>query len=149
MTVKTPKPPVAFTPELRERFLELLEETCSPKRAAEACGIHRRTAFEHKQRDAAFRARWEAALETALDGLLGEAYARATEGKSDRLLEVLLKFRFGDRMAERLRVKVEAQTGLSFEALQRMSEEDQARLVPLLERYAEAEREALAEADRL
>ncbi len=170
-------PPNVFTPELRERFFEVLEDTCSPKTAAAACGISRQTAFYHKGNDPEFRARWEKAIEVALDALLDEAYRRAALGvdepviysgrlttyidkvtgeerpltvkkHSDRLLEVLLKFRYGEQMAERLRVKVEAETGLNLEALQRMSPEDQNQLAILLDMYANSEREALAEQDK-
>ena len=59
-------PPNVFTPEIRERFFEVLEDTCSPKTAAAACGISRQTAFYHKGNDPEFRARWEKAIEVAL-----------------------------------------------------------------------------------
>ncbi|MDY0918431.1 hypothetical protein [Pseudomonas viridiflava] len=165
-----------FTPELREHFLAVLEDTCSPKTAAEACGISRRTAFYHKANNPEFRAKWEKAIEVALDALLDEAYRRGALGveepvihagkvasyvdsvtgeqkpltvrkHSDRLLEVLLKFRYGEQMASRIRVKVEASTGLNMEALQRMAPDDQAQLAVLLERYATTEQSILAETE--
>jgi len=49
-------------------------------------------------------------------------------------LEVLLKFRYGDQMADRLRVKVE-DTGLSADALLQMPAEERAQLVALLSKY--------------
>jgi ABC-type uncharacterized transport system involved in gliding motility auxiliary subunit len=152
-----------FTEAMRERFFEVLEDTCSPKQAAAAVGISRQTAFYHKANDLEFRTRWEKAIETALDALMDEAYRRAClgvdepvihQGKlamqvdpktgeekpltvrrhSDRLLEVLLKFRYGEQMADRLAVKVES-TGLSPDALLKMSGEDRQALAGLLEKY--------------
>jgi len=152
-----------FTPEVQELFLQILEDTASPKEAAQVCGISRRLAFEYKQNDLEFRRRWERAIEVAMDALLDEAYRRSCIGveepviyqgqlsmsrdaatgeerpltvrkHSDRLLEVLLKFRYGDQMADRLRVKVE-DTGLDVEALFRMPSEERAQLTVLLAKY--------------
>lgn len=77
------------------------------KHAAAKAGINRDTAYTHRRQDLAFAGRWDAAIERGLDDLLGEAYIRATTEKSDRLLKVLLKFRYGDQMADHLTVKVE------------------------------------------
>lgn len=152
-----------FTPEVQEVFLQVLEDTASPKQAAQACGISRRLAFEYKQNDVEFRTRWEKAIDVAMDALLDEAYRRACLGveepviyqgqlsttrdpqtgderpltvrkHSDRLLEVLLKFRYGEQMADRLRVKVE-DTGLSADALLAMPADERAQLVALLSKY--------------
>lgn len=158
-----PSIPNTFTPERRARFLEVLEETCSPKVAAAAVGITRSTAFYHKANDLEFRAAWEAAIEVALDALLEESYRRAVVGvdepivhqgristvtdpatgeerpltvkrHSDRLMEVLLKWRY-PQMADRLSVKVE-DTGLSADALLQMPAAERAQLVALLGKYA-------------
>ncbi|HEL3255799.1 TPA: hypothetical protein UMF52_001085 [Stenotrophomonas maltophilia] len=152
-----------FTPEVQELFLQILEDTASPKQAAQVCGISRRLAFEYKQKDLDFRRRWEQSIQIAMDALLEEAYRRAVVGvdepviyqgqvstaldpntgeeraltvkkHSDRLLEVMLKFHYGDEMAEHLRVKVE-DTGLSAEGLLRMPTEERAQLVALLGKY--------------
>lgn len=159
MTVKK------FTPEVQELFLQVLEDTASPKQAAHACGISRTLAFEYKRSDLEFRRRWEQAIEVAMDALLDEAYRRACIGveepviyqgqlamtrdpqtgderpltvrrHSDRLLEVMLKFRYGDQLADRLRVKVDDDTGLDAEALLRMPSGERAQLVALLGKYA-------------
>lgn len=163
--------PNTFTLERREVFFQVLEDTCSPKQAAAASGVSRATAFYHKANDPEFRARWEKSIEVALDALLDEAYRRAALGyeepvihggqlstvtdeetgkqrpltvrkHSDRLLEVLLKFRYGDQMADRLRVKVEESSGLDAEALLKMPSEDRKALTELLAKYeANKERE--------
>lgn len=158
-----PSIPNTFTSERRARFLEVLEETCSPKVAAAAVGITRSTAFYHKANDLEFRAAWERAIDVALDAVLEESYRRAVIGvdeplvhqgristaidpatgeerpltvrkHSDRLLEVLMRWRYGDQLAERLRVKVE-DTGLSAEGLLAMPAAERAQLVALLSKY--------------
>ena len=161
--------PNSFTPERREVFFQVLEDTCSPKQAAAAAGISRNTAFYHKANDHEFRSRWDKAVEVALDALLDEAYRRTALGydepvihqgrvatvadpetgeerpltvrkHSDRLLEVLLKFRYGDQMADRLKVKVE-DTGLDADALLRMPSEERKALTELLAKYKSNRRE--------
>ena len=161
--------PNSFTPERREVFFQVLEDTCSPKQAAAAAGISRNTAFYHKANDHEFRSRWDKAVEVALDALLDEAYRRAALGydepvihqgrvatvadpetgeerpltvrkHSDRLLEVLLKFRYGEQMADRLKVKVE-DTGLDADALLRMPSEERKALTELLAKYKSNRRE--------
>ena len=161
--------PNTFTPERRELFFQVLEDTCSPKQAAAAAGISRQTAFYHKANDHEFRSRWDKAVEVALDALLDEAYRRAALGydepvihqgrvatvadpetgeerpltvrkHSDRLLEVLLKFRYGEQMADRLKVKVE-DTGLDADALLRMPSEERKALTELLAKYKSNRRE--------
>ena len=161
--------PNSFTPERREVFFQVLEDTCSPKQAAAAAGISRNTAFYHKANDHEFRSRWDKAVEVALDALLDEAYRRAALGydepvihqgrvatvadpetgeerpltvrkHSDRLLEVLLKFRYGEQMADRLKVKVE-DTGLDADALLRMPSEERKALTELLAKYKSSRRD--------
>jgi hypothetical protein len=152
--------PHTFTPERKALFLEVLAETCSPKLASQAVGIARSTAFYHRTNDLEFRQAWDRAVDEALDAVLEESYRRAVtgvdepvifqgaiskdaEGKlltvkkySDRLLEVLMKWRYGDQLADRLRVRVEESTGLSPEALLAMPSEERAQLVTLLSKYA-------------
>ena len=136
-----------FNDAAKEQFLEALEETCSVKHAAAAAGINRDTAYTHRKQDMAFAKRWDAAIERALDDLLGEAHRRATTEKSDRLLEGLLKFRYGDQMADRLAVKVEQHTGLDPTALLAMTPEDREQLQFLLHKYVGAEQTALEHED--
>jgi hypothetical protein len=136
-------PAMKFTPAARERFLEVLEDTCTVKTACEAVGISRTLAYEHRKNDLEFRRDWDAAIERALDALLGTAYVRATEDKSDQVLITLLRFRYGDRMKERLAVQVDQTTGLDADALLSMSPEDRSALQQLLGKYADAEQRVL------
>src|SRR4051812_49028218 len=105
-------PLTKFTPEAKERFLEVLEDTCTGKTACTAIGISRNLAYEHRKNDLEFRRNWDGAIERALDALLGTAYIRATDEKSDQVLITLLRFRYGDQMKERLAIHVEQSTGL-------------------------------------
>jgi hypothetical protein len=58
---------------------------------------------------------------------------------SDRLMEVLLKFRYPEQMADRLRADVKVDgLGLAPEALLRMSPSERRTLVALLTKYRDA-----------
>jgi hypothetical protein len=136
-------PLTKFTPQAKERFLEVLEDTCTVKTACEAVGISRNLAYTHRKEDLAFKRGRDAAIERALDALLGTAYTRATDEKSDQVLITLLRFRYGDQMRERLAIQVEQTTGLDPEALLRMGADDRAALQRLLGKYTQAEQLAL------
>lgn len=68
--------------------MSALEESGNVSAAAKVAGIHRDTAYAHKEKDEAFAARWEAALEIACDALELEARRRAAEG--------LVRYKFND-----------------------------------------------------
>jgi hypothetical protein len=55
---------------------------------------------------------------------------------SDRLLEVLLKFRYGDQLADRVKVTAEGPLGLEPQVLMRMEPVDRRLLLGLLQKYA-------------
>ena len=77
---------------------------------------------------------------TVADPETGEERPLTVRKHSDRLLEVLLKFRYGDQMADRLKVKVE-DTGLDADALLRMPSEERRALTELLAKYKSNRRE--------
>lgn len=77
---------------------------------------------------------YQGQLSMTRDAVTGEERALTVRKHSDRLLEVMLKFRYGDQLADRLRVKVE-DTGLSADALLQMPSEERAQLVALLSKY--------------
>ncbi len=137
-------PLTKFTPQAKERFLEVLEDTCTVKTACEAVGISRNLAYNHRKADLEFSRAWDAAIDRALDALLGTAYTRATEEKSDQVLITLLRFRYGDQMRERLAIQVEQTTGLDPDALLHMSADDRDALTKLLGKYAAAEADVAA-----
>jgi len=74
--------PTIPTPEKdwRVRFLDALAETANVTASAAIAGIHRDTAYDHRNRDEEFRAAWESALDQAVDALEAEARRRALDG---------------------------------------------------------------------
>ena len=94
-THSTPK-----KPDWEDRFLTLLESTFSVAAAASGAGIDRGTAYKRRDLHPDFRAKWEAALANAMDGLEEAAYRRARE-MSDTLAIFLLKTRRPDLYRDR------------------------------------------------
>lgn len=94
-TDSTPK-----KPDWEDRFLTLLESTFSVAAAAAGAGIDRGTAYKRREAHPDFRAKWEAALANAMDGLEEAAYKRARE-MSDTLAIFLLKTRRPDLYRDR------------------------------------------------
>jgi hypothetical protein len=158
-----------FDRRAREHFLAVLGETASPTRAAAAVGISRTWAYAARERDLEFRVAWDQAVDLAMERLLEESYRRAVDGfeepvvqggrvvsvrdpgsgeerpfsvtrYSDRLMEVLLKFRYPEKMADRLRADVRVDgLGLAPEALLRMTPDERRALIGLLTKYRDAE----------
>jgi hypothetical protein len=152
----------------REFAAAVLGETASPTRAAAAVGVSRTWAYAARDKHLDFRVAWDKAVELAMERLLEESYRRAVDGVeepvvqggrvvsvrdpdsgeerpfsvtrySDRLMEVLLKFRYPDQMADRLRADVKVDgLGLSPEALLRMTPGERRTLIALLTKYRDA-----------
>ncbi len=103
--------------QLKEKFLEVFDQTCNISAACRQIGIDRSLVRYWKEHDASFMVRFTDLNADATDRLLAEAVRRATEGddeyvvsmgklvmgpegnplttrkRSDRLLELLLKAR--------------------------------------------------------
>lgn len=79
------------TDRAREIFLKTLAATCNVTRSARRAGMSRTAAYDWRDEDEQFAKEWEEAIETAADKLEEVAFRRATTGKSDRMLEILLK----------------------------------------------------------
>lgn len=107
------------TDRVEEKFLDVLRQTCNVTEAARTAGIGRRTAYEWRDADEAFRAAWDDAEQEAVDGLEREAWRRAKEGVpkpvtfqgkitdtyleySDRMMELLLKAHRPDKYKDRV-----------------------------------------------
>lgn len=73
-----------------KRFLKILGTTCNVTLAADAAGIDRGTAYDHRARFPAFARAWEDAKDAAIELLEAEAWQRARK-KSDTLMIFLLK----------------------------------------------------------
>ncbi|MGE5271540.1 MAG: hypothetical protein ACM3JG_17910 [Thiohalocapsa sp.] len=162
-----------MTKAVKAAFVEVLRETASPTQAAKFCGVSTNIAYIARDRDLEFRVEWDKAVEQAMDQLQGEAYRRAVHGVvrpvvqgghlvrddggevlntteySDRLMEVLLRWKHPQALATRLNVRVEEPLGLEPEVLILMAPGDRRALLELLKKYAalaEPRRQALLEA---
>ena len=67
----------------RDAFIERLRATGNITLAATGAGVTRQNVYRTRSRNAAFRHRWDEALEQAMDLLEGEARRRATGMKRD------------------------------------------------------------------
>jgi len=83
------------------RFLDKLRNSGNVRMACRAAGIPRRTAYNWRDKWATFHDEWDEALEDACDFLEGEAWRRAVENNSDRLLMFLLKAHRPERFKDR------------------------------------------------
>lgn len=80
------------TTEKEQAFFASLREGHSVAGACKSAGFARRTAYEWRAADEAFRAAWDDAVEEGTDELEDEAVQRAKDG-SDTLLIFMLKSR--------------------------------------------------------
>lgn len=74
-----------LTPEKLTAFCAALSETCNVTRACKAVGISRMTAYEWREEDEVFAARWDRALKAGVLGLEDEAHRRGFEGTEEPL----------------------------------------------------------------
>tara|TARA_A100001037_G_scaffold255092_1_gene240513 strand:- start:6435 stop:6836 length:402 start_codon:yes stop_codon:yes gene_type:complete len=70
----------AGRPRKKKIFLETLVETVNVTLACRQAGIPRRTAYDWRETDPAFAARWDAALNEGIDLLEAELHKRAFKG---------------------------------------------------------------------
>ncbi len=89
-------------------FLQNLRKTCNVTAAGVKAGKASITLYRWKARDPAFARAWEAAITEAVDSLEGVAYERALAGRSDRLMEMLLKAHRPERYVEKRQIDVTA-----------------------------------------
>lgn len=139
---------------IEAKVLDIIARTGSPKRAAEAVGVGVATIHDHRRRDADFGARYAQAMDTAFHQVLSKAFERSLDDEepSDRLIEVLLKFRWPERLNGFLAFTAEggamasAPAGLDPRVIARMEPKDRAILIDLLGKYLAAEVEAKGDA---
>ena len=74
-----------------EKFVARMRNSGNVRLSCVAAGIPRSTAYYWRRKFKTFEREWNEAKEDAVDGLDAEAWKRATEDKSDRLLMFLLK----------------------------------------------------------
>ena len=148
--VRRPTMDRRWSPAIEAKVLDIVSRTGSPKMAAEASGVSVATIHDHRRRDADFGARYGAAMDTAFHQVLSKAFERslADEEPSDRLIEVLLKFRWPERLNGFLAFTADggsaasAPAGLDPRIIARMEPGDRALLIDLLGKYLVVEVEA-------
>ena len=90
MSVKTNKTLADVRPQINE-FLAKMRNSGNIRASCEAAHISRATAYRWRSQWSTFAAEWDEAKDDAVDWLDLEAWKRATQGASDRLLMFLLK----------------------------------------------------------
>lgn len=148
--VRRPELDRRWSPAIEEQVLDIVARTGSPKMAAEQIGISVATIHDHRRRDAEFGAKYGAAMDTAFHQVLSKAFERSMDDAepSDRLIEVLLKFRWPERLNAFLAFTADggsaasAPAGLDPRVIARMVPADRAALIELLGRYLTAESDA-------
>lgn len=148
--VRRPAMDRRWSPAIEAKVLDIVSCTGSPKMAAEATGVSVATIHDHRRRDADFGARYGAAMDTAFHQVLSKAFERslADEEPSDRLIEVLLKFRWPERLNGFLAFTADggsaasAPAGLDPRIIAKMESGDRALLIDLLGKYLVVEVEA-------
>lgn len=142
-----------WSPAVEARVLDIVARTGSPKMAAEQIGISVATIHDHRRRDPSFGAKYVTAMDTAFHQVLSRAFERSMDDvePSDRLIEVLLKFRWPERLNGFLAFTAEggsaatAPAGLDPRVIARMAPADRTMLIDLLGRYLVVETEAKAD----
>lgn len=135
---------IKWSPAVAERVLEVIAETGSPKKAAEAAGVSPRLINYYCHSDPDFGHAYAVATDVAFQRVLGRAFERSLdeEAPSDRLTEVLLKLRFADRFNHMVVTQNTSTNAIGLEpaVIARMAPGDRDALITLLDRYVEAER---------
>lgn len=147
--VRRPERDRRWSPAIEDRVLDIVAKTGSPKMASQAVGISVATIHDHRRRDADFGTRYGAAMDTAFHQVLSKAFERSMDDvePSDRLIEVLLKFRWPERLNGFLAFTAEggsaaaAPAGLDPRIIARMEPADRVALIDLLGRYLAVETE--------
>ena len=145
--VRRPAMDRRWSPAIAERVLDIVAKTGSPKTAARATGVSVATIHDHRKRDLEFGARYGEAMDAAFHNVLGRAFERSLDEDepSDRLIEVLLKFRWPERLNGFLAVVGDGPAdqsgpvGLDPRVIARMEPAARNALIGLLEKYMEVE----------
>lgn len=116
----------------KTKFLTKLRESACVRDSCEAVGIDRTTAYKARERDQAFAAAWDAALEDACDSLESALRKRAIN-HSDLGAIFLLKAHRPEKFRETGRVEITGANGGPLQIEQAASEFD-ARLAALMVR---------------
>lgn len=145
--VRRPELDRRWSSAIEAQVLDIVAKTGSPTLAVKQIGISIATIHDHRRRDAEFGARYGAAMDTAFHQVLSKAFERsmADVEPSDRLIEVLLKFRWPERLNSFLAFTADggsaasAPAGLDPRVIARMEPADRVALIGLLEKYLDVE----------
>jgi hypothetical protein len=132
-----------WSPAIEDIVLDIVAKTGSPKKAAEVAGVSTATIHDHRVRDFAFGQMYAQAMDQAFHAVLGKAFDRSLDEvePSDRLIEILLKFRWPERLQGFLNLVGEPQLqstepmGLDPRVIAKMAANDRTLLIGLLEKY--------------
>jgi hypothetical protein len=136
-----------WSPTVEARVLDIVARTGSPKTAANATGVSATTIHDHRKRDLEFGSKYAQAMDAAFHHVLGRAFERSLDEDepSDRLIEVLLKFRWPERLNGFLAVVGDSPAdasgpiGLDPRVIAKMLPTDRVTLIGLLEKYMDIE----------
>jgi hypothetical protein len=103
------------TDRARTAFISRFSETCNVSEACRAANISRCAAYAWRKDDPEFAAEWDDAEQTAIDKLEQVAWERATDDKSDRMLEILLKAHRPEKYVDRVRSELTGPGGSALE----------------------------------
>lgn len=125
----------------REKFLEVLAQSCNVSAACRAAGVGRTTVYQWRDAEPEFAAAWKAAEEEAADRLEAEAWRRGVEGVdrpivyqgeitdtfkeySDRMLEILLKGHRPDKYVDRIKAEHSGSVPVTFNFIRQPEADD-------------------------
>lgn len=148
--VRRPEMDRVWSATVEDRVLDIIAKTGSPKTAAKAVGVSAATIHDHRKRDLEFGAKYAQAMDAAFHHVLGRAFERSLDENepSDRLIEVLLKFRWPERLNNFLALvgddiaDTSGPVGLDPRVIARMEPADRNALIGLLEKYLDVEQQA-------
>jgi hypothetical protein len=113
--------PYKFTPEVREKFLELLRNGHSRKHALETIEISRYTLINHMKDDPEFAAQVHEAMANAIDDVEDALYEKCMRGHAESI-KFFLCNRASDRWAPTNRIQIEGSGGIALEQLEKTIE---------------------------
>jgi hypothetical protein len=104
------------------RFIKRLRNTGNVRLSCEAADVPRSTVYRWRDKWSTFADEWDEALEDACDLLEEEAWRRAIDNGSDRLLMFLLKAHRQDKYGDRQELDITTNDALTVIIKQRGDE---------------------------
>lgn len=107
-----------------DRFLKRLRNTGNVRLSCEAADVPRSTAYRWRDKWSTFADEWDEALDDACDILEAEAWKRAIEEGSDRLLMFLLKAHRRDKYGDHMRQEISGPDGEPFTVIFKLRDDN-------------------------